>query len=89
VPNHPQVLDTSGWISFLENRVDDATADLLASIKNGDNPEARYHLGRVYEARLRPDEARSEYQKALDTGLKGKEKADAEKRLKQLALSPK
>ena len=89
VPNHPQVLDTSGWIYFLENRVDDATADLLASIKNGDNPEARYHLGRVYEARLRPDEARSEYQKALDTGLKGKEKADAEKRLKQLALSPK
>jgi tetratricopeptide (TPR) repeat protein len=85
VPNHPQVLDTSGWIYFLENRLGDATDDLLASVKNGENPEARYHLGRVYEARQRPDEARVEYQKALDIGLKGKEKEDAAKRLKQVA----
>ena len=85
VPNHPQVLDTSGWIYFLENRLGDATDDLLASVKNGENPEARYHLGRVYEARQRPDEARVEYQKALDIGLKGKDKEDAAKRLKQVA----
>jgi tetratricopeptide (TPR) repeat protein len=85
VPNHPQVLDTSGWIYFLENRLNDATDDLLASVKSGENPEARYHLGRVYEARQRPDEARVEYQKALDIGLKGKEKEDAAKRLKQVA----
>jgi len=89
VPNYPQVLDTSGWIYFLEDRPEDATDDLLASIKNGDNPEARYHLGRVYEARLRPDEARVEYQKAVDIGLKGKDRADAEKRLKQMASSQK
>jgi tetratricopeptide (TPR) repeat protein len=89
VPNHPQVLDTSGWIYFLENRLDDATNDLLASVKSGENPEARYHLGRVYEARQRPDEARVEYQKALDIGLKGKDKDDAAKRLKQLASTQK
>jgi tetratricopeptide (TPR) repeat protein len=89
VPNHPQVLDTSGWIYFLENRLGDATDELLASIKSGENPEARYHLGRVYEARQRPDEARVEYQKALDIGLKGKDKEDAAKRLKQLASTQK
>ena len=90
MPNHPQILDTSGWIYFFEGRLDDATDDLLASIKLTDaakdaNPHAHYHLGCVYVKRERPDEARVELQRALDTGLKGKDKADAEKRLKQLA----
>ncbi|HUU11226.1 MAG TPA: tetratricopeptide repeat protein [Phycisphaerae bacterium] len=85
VPNHPQVLDTAGWIAFLNERLDEATENLLASIRYGDNPEARYHLGRVYEARQRPDEARAEYQKAIELGLKARDRADAEKRLKGLA----
>ena len=94
VPNHPQILDTSGWIYFFEGRLEDATDDLLASVKTSDaakddNPEARYHLGCVYEKRERPDEARVELQKALDTGLKGKDRADAEKRLKKLAAPQK
>ena len=88
VPNHPQVLDTAGWIAFLDHRHDEATENLLASIRYGDNPEARYHLGCVYEARQRPDEARAEYQKALELGLKGKDRTDAEQRLKQLASVP-
>ncbi len=88
MPNHPQVLDTAGWIAFLEQRYDAAMENLMASIKYGDNPQARYHLGRVYEVRQRPDEARAEYQKALEVGLKGKDKTDAEQRLKQLASAP-
>ncbi|MBM4017059.1 MAG: tetratricopeptide repeat protein [Planctomycetes bacterium] len=81
LPNHPQVLDTAGWIAFLSGRHQEAADNLLASIKYGDNPEARYHLGRVYEARQRPDEARGEYQKALDMGLAGKDREDALRRL--------
>jgi len=88
VPNHPQVLDTAGWIAFLEQRYEEAMENFMASIRYGDNPEARYHLGRVYEARQRPDEARAEYQKAIELGLKGKDKTDAEQRLRQLASAP-
>ncbi len=84
VPNHPQVLDTAGWIEFLDNRFDQATENLLASIKYGDNPEARYHLGCVYEARQRPEEAKAELQKAIEMGLNPKEKKDAEARLKRI-----
>jgi len=88
VPNHPQVLDTAGWIAFLEQRYEEAMENFMASIRYGDNPEARYHLGRVYEARQRPDEARAEYQKAIELGLKGKDKTDVEQRLRQLASAP-
>jgi tetratricopeptide (TPR) repeat protein len=84
LPNHPQVLDTLGWIFFLMGRHQEAADNLLASIKYGDNPEARYHLGRVYEVRERPDEARAEYQKALQMGLQSKDREDAQRRLDQL-----
>jgi Flp pilus assembly protein TadD len=56
----------------------------MASIKYGDNAEAHYHLGRVYEVRDRLDEARVEYQKAIDMGLVGRDLEDAQKRLKQV-----
>jgi len=87
MPNHPQVLDTAGWIEFLAGRHDEALERFMASIKYGDNPQARYHLGRVYEERERPDEAREEYNKAIEMGLKGDDKADAQRRLKVLATA--
>ena len=83
LPNHPQILDTAGWIAFLSGKYAEAADNLLASIKYGDNAEAHYHMGRVYEARDRLDEARTEYQKAIDMGLEGKDLADAQKRLTQ------
>jgi tetratricopeptide (TPR) repeat protein len=83
LPNHPQILDTAGWIAFLSGKYPEAADNLLASIKYGDNAEAHYHLGRVYEARDRMDEARTEYQKAIDMGLEGKDLEDAQKRVKQ------
>lgn len=87
VPNHPQVLDTAGWIEFLAGRYDEAIERFMASIKYGDNPQARYHLGRAYENRQRPDEAREEYTKALELGLEGKDRPDAERRIKALATA--
>jgi len=83
LPNHPQVLDTAGWIAFLSGKYPEAADNLLASIKYGDNAEAHYHLGRVYEARDRLDEAREQYQKAIDMNLGGRDLEDAQKRLKQ------
>ena len=46
MPNNPDLLDTAGWIEFLWNKYREASDDLQASIKYGDNAEARYHLGR-------------------------------------------
>jgi tetratricopeptide (TPR) repeat protein len=84
VPNQPQVLDTAGWIAFLSGKYTEAADYLMASVKHGDNAEAHYHLARLYEATERPDEARTEYQKALKIGLSLRDKEDAQKRLGKL-----
>jgi len=88
VPNDPQVLDTAGWVAFLQDDYDRATTYLLESINRQDNPEARYHLGRVYEQRVRPEEALQEYEKALGMGLRQKEGQDAQRRIEQLRKRP-
>jgi tetratricopeptide (TPR) repeat protein len=88
VPNDPQVLDTAGWVAFLQDDYERATTYLLESINRRDNPEARYHLGRVYEQIQRPEEALQEYEKALALGLKQKDKQDVEKRIEQLRKRP-
>jgi len=84
VPNHPQVLDTAGWIEFQDEQYDQAIEYFLASIRYGETPEAHYHLGRVYEAIGRPDEAREEYTKAKELGLGDRDKGDLQRRLQQL-----
>lgn len=84
VPNNPQILDTAGWIAFLQEDYEQATYYLLESIRLGDIPEARYHLGRTYERRDRPEDAIREYSKALELGLLGPDRQDARKRLEQL-----
>ena len=84
VPNHPQVLDTAGWIAFLMKRYEEAADDLRASIKYGDNAEAHYHMGCLLEGTDRAEEARAEYKKALDMGLLEKDRDDARKRLDRL-----
>jgi tetratricopeptide (TPR) repeat protein len=86
IPENAQVLDTAGWIAHLKGDYAEAARQFQRSIERHDNPEARYHLGRTYEAWGRPEDARIEYQKALDLGLKGKDRQDAERRLRALAL---
>jgi tetratricopeptide (TPR) repeat protein len=84
VPNHPQVLDTAGWIEFLDGHYKEAEENFKSSIKYGDNAEAHYHLGRLYEAMERPEDAQAEYQQALRMGLQGDDRRDAEERLKKM-----
>jgi uncharacterized protein HemY len=68
----------------LQEDYERATTYLLESIKRQDTPEARYHLGRLYEQRERPEEAVQEYQKALELGLSRRDGEDAAKRIEQL-----
>jgi tetratricopeptide (TPR) repeat protein len=89
MPNHPQVLDTAGWIAFMEGKHDEAIEMFNASIRYGDNAEAHYHMGRVFEDQQRIEEARTQYEKALEMKLAGKERLECEKRLTALAGTPK
>ena len=83
-PNHPQVLDTKGWIAFLSGNYQESADNLLASLKYGETAIAHYHLGRLYEARDRPRDARAEYEKALQLKLPDEEMRDAQRRLARL-----
>lgn len=84
-PVPPALLDTAGWIAFLDGRHEDAIGYLLASTKERDDADTHYHLGRVYEVLDRLDEARIQYKKALELGLQGRDREDATARLAQLA----
>jgi thiazole synthase len=83
-PNHPQVLDTKGWIAFLSGNYQESADNLLASLKYGETAIAHYHLGRLYEVRDRPRDARTEYEKALQLKLPDEETRDAQRRLERL-----
>ncbi len=84
MPTNPQVLDTAGWIAYLRGDLGQAQQYLTDSTRQGDNADARYHLGRTYEARERPEDAREQYQQAIKLGLLGKDLADAKQRLTTL-----
>jgi hypothetical protein len=57
----------------------------LASLKYGESAIAHYHLGRYYEeARDRPQDARTEYKRALELKLPDDEARDAQRRLERL-----
>jgi uncharacterized protein HemY len=81
MPDNPQVLDTAGWIFYLHGDYEQAADYLDQSTKQGDNPDARYHLGRTYEAWERPKDARDQYKEAIKLGLAGKDLDDAKRRL--------
>jgi len=84
-PDNPQVLDTAGWIAYFQGNYEQARQYLMNSINQGDSAEARYHLGRTFEARKQPDEACQQYQKALQLGgLQPKELEDLKQHLKAL-----
>ncbi|MEM6637478.1 MAG: tetratricopeptide repeat protein [Pseudomonadota bacterium] len=63
----PAFQDTYGWISFLRGDLNEALEHLepAAAGLPGDG-RVQYHLGRVYEAAERPDDARAQYNRALE-----------------------
>jgi hypothetical protein len=57
--------DTLGWVYCRQGKQEKAEAYLLAAWELKPNPETGYHLGRVYEAELRPKEAIKFYKMSL------------------------
>lgn len=58
--------DTWGWIAFLQGDLEDALEHLEPAASGlPDDPQVQYHLGRVYEALSRPEDAKAQYEKAL------------------------
>src|SRR5262249_10581308 len=68
-PRNPSSADTLGWILFLKG--DLAGAERLlgqAQTAEPNNPQIRYHLGKVYAKQGTTQEARTHLEAALKTG---------------------
>ena len=84
MPNNPQVLDTAGWIAYLRGDLEQSIELLTQSIKQGDNADARFHLGQAYQARERMEDAAEQYKESLKLGLAGKEAETAKRELRKM-----
>ncbi len=63
---YPAILDTYGWVSYKNGKVDDALIALESVMKKeGIIPEMHYHLGMVYIEKGRIEEAKLELEKAI------------------------
>jgi uncharacterized protein HemY len=56
--------DTLGWILYQEGKYDEAHPFIMAGWRNGLNAEVGDHLGQLYEAMKKPDEACAAYRLA-------------------------
>ena len=83
-PNTPSILDTSGYIYYLQKDFPRAEKALRYAIRFGNQAVAWYHLGLVYEATDRSKEAVRCYEKALELEPSFSEAPDTKKRLKKL-----
>ncbi|MDK1030909.1 MAG: tetratricopeptide repeat protein [Planctomycetia bacterium] len=82
--SNPSILDTSGYIYYLQKDFPRAEKALRDAIRFGDQAVAWYHLGLVYEATDRSKEAAGCYEKALELEPNFSEAPDAKKRLKKI-----
>lgn len=57
--------DTLGWVYYRQGKQEKAEAYILAAWNLKPNPEYALHLGSIYEAQLRPKDARVIYRMAL------------------------
>ena len=65
----PHIRDTYGWVLYRMNKFDAALVELkLASAGLPDDPTIQEHLGGLYTALGRTEDALAAYQKALDSG---------------------
>ena len=84
-PSDPLVADTLGWLLFQHGRVDAALPLLRdARLRAPDNPEIRYHLGKVLMTTGRKAEAKAELREALRLSPLFDGGADAQILLKSL-----
>jgi tetratricopeptide (TPR) repeat protein len=67
-PKNAAYLDSLGWVLFKLKRTDEALKYLLQAVENAEKPDPTLldHLGDIYTALGRVQEARSAWRKALD-----------------------
>jgi tetratricopeptide (TPR) repeat protein/transglutaminase-like putative cysteine protease len=82
--------DTLGWVLFREGKLEEAKPLIMAAWRNGLRPEEGDHLGQLYEAMDKKDEAYTAYSLAQDSLERGgmtpevkKHLADSVTRLKK------
>lgn len=81
----PVYRDTLGWVYFLTGDLEMAQQVLERAVTEFPNlPQLRYHLGRVYAARGRRDEALAQLKQAVDARVPFAGFQDAEQLLGQL-----
>ena len=65
--DQPAFRDTWGWIAFRQGDLQDSLTHLEpAAAGLATDAQVQYHLGRVYEALARKDEALAQYEKTLE-----------------------
>jgi tetratricopeptide (TPR) repeat protein len=81
-PNNAVMRDTFGWALYRSRRHAEAVAELQAAVALApSNPSAHFHLALALRALGQPAESAAALRAALEHGLTGAEKRDAEKML--------
>jgi tetratricopeptide (TPR) repeat protein len=85
-PYQGSYLDSLGWIHYLKGELEQAERYLTEAAKtNYNSPEVREHLGYLYSALGRPEQALKEFQAALEKDLASvKPTAEVEKEIERL-----
>lgn len=83
------ILDTLAWVYFKQGKLEEAfKAQQQAVQMEANNPEVRYHMGRIHEARNNLPAARHEYEIALRQNPRYAPAREALEKLKQRAPAP-
>jgi len=91
-PKNAAFLDSLGWVLFKLKRTDEALKYLLQAVENAEKPDPTLfdHLGDIYAAQGRVEEARSAWRKALDAeGAEDTLKSEVKKKLEGAGGAPK
>ena len=79
-PNHPNILDTVGWVQLKNGMAEEAAATLQNAVRLGpDNVAAHYHLGLVYVDQGQPTAARQTLRRALELATEQNDQQNKQK----------
>ena len=83
------MLDTIGWVYFLNNRVDEAQSVLGDALRmDPSNASVQYHLGEMYHKAGRASDARALFTQALELAKESKNVELADKIQQALDRAP-
>ena len=84
-PDHPSVLDTAGWIYYLQGELSKAEPSLLRAVRlDPFDPQIQYHLGLLLLKQGRQAEAREALERSLRSSRIFSEAADARSELQSI-----